>query len=90
MTAGRGADAVFEAAGQRRRRSAPAVEAVRPGGQVVWLGKIDVHDDVAFRWGALMREKRITPLELRRRPAGARFPVAGAGLSRRQAASSTS
>jgi S-(hydroxymethyl)glutathione dehydrogenase/alcohol dehydrogenase len=36
-----------------------AVEVVRPGGEVVWLGKIDVADEVAFRWGALMQEKRI-------------------------------
>jgi S-(hydroxymethyl)glutathione dehydrogenase / alcohol dehydrogenase len=36
-----------------------SVEAVRPGGEVVWLGKIDVAKDVAFRWGALMQEKRI-------------------------------
>ena len=34
-------------------------EAVRPGGQLVWLGKIDVNKDVAFRWGSLMQEKRI-------------------------------
>jgi S-(hydroxymethyl)glutathione dehydrogenase/alcohol dehydrogenase len=34
-------------------------EAVRPGGQVIWLGKIDVNNDVAFRWGSLMQEKRI-------------------------------
>jgi S-(hydroxymethyl)glutathione dehydrogenase / alcohol dehydrogenase len=34
-------------------------EAVRPGGQVIWLGKVDVNRDVAFRWGALMQEKRI-------------------------------
>jgi S-(hydroxymethyl)glutathione dehydrogenase/alcohol dehydrogenase len=32
---------------------------VRPGGEVIWLGKIDVDKDVAFRWGALMQEKRI-------------------------------
>jgi len=32
---------------------------VRPGGQVIWLGKIDVNKDVAFRWGSLMQEKRI-------------------------------
>jgi S-(hydroxymethyl)glutathione dehydrogenase/alcohol dehydrogenase len=57
-TAGRGADVVIEAAG-----SASAfrmtTEAVRPGGQVIWLGKIDVKKDVAFRWGSLMQEKRI-------------------------------
>jgi S-(hydroxymethyl)glutathione dehydrogenase / alcohol dehydrogenase len=35
------------------------VEAVRPGGQVVWLGKINVNDEVPFRWGSLMGEKRI-------------------------------
>jgi S-(hydroxymethyl)glutathione dehydrogenase/alcohol dehydrogenase len=59
LTQGRGADVVIEAAG------VPAgfrvsVEAVRPGGQVVWLGKVGVAQDVAFRWGALMQEKRIT------------------------------
>jgi S-(hydroxymethyl)glutathione dehydrogenase / alcohol dehydrogenase len=57
-TAGRGVDVVIEAAG-----SAAAfrltTEAVRPGGQIVWLGKIDVAKDVAFRWGSLMQEKRI-------------------------------
>jgi len=26
---------------------------------VIWLSKIDVTMDVAFRWGALMQEKRI-------------------------------
>ncbi|MFC7473009.1 Zn-dependent alcohol dehydrogenase [Dankookia sp. GCM10030260] len=59
LTAGRGADVVIEAAG------VPAgfrtsVEAVRAGGQVVWLGKVGVQEEVAFRWGALMQEKRIT------------------------------
>jgi S-(hydroxymethyl)glutathione dehydrogenase / alcohol dehydrogenase len=29
------------------------------GGQIIWLGKIDVNKDVAFRWGSLMQEKRI-------------------------------
>jgi S-(hydroxymethyl)glutathione dehydrogenase/alcohol dehydrogenase len=55
---GRGVDVVLEAAGS------PAgfrlsVEAVQPGGEVIWLGKTDVDTDVAFRWGALMAEKRI-------------------------------
>jgi S-(hydroxymethyl)glutathione dehydrogenase / alcohol dehydrogenase len=58
QTGGRGVDCVIEAAG-----SAPAfqltLEAVRPGGEVVWLGKIDVEKDVSFRWGSLMQEKRI-------------------------------
>jgi S-(hydroxymethyl)glutathione dehydrogenase / alcohol dehydrogenase len=57
-TDGRGVDAVIEAAGNAAALRT-TVEAVRPGGEVVWLGKIDVADDVAFRWGALMQEKRI-------------------------------
>lgn len=59
LTQGRGADVVIEAAG------VPAVfrlsvEAVRPGGQVVWLGRVGVQQEVAFRWGSLMQEKHIT------------------------------
>ena len=58
LTNGRGSDVVIEAAG------VPAgfrlsMEAVRPGGQVVWLGKVAVGEEVAFRWGSLMQEKRI-------------------------------
>jgi S-(hydroxymethyl)glutathione dehydrogenase/alcohol dehydrogenase len=59
LTAGRGADVVIEAAGSPAGFRT-SVEAVRPGGQVVWLGKVGVNDDMAFRWGALMQEKRIT------------------------------
>jgi S-(hydroxymethyl)glutathione dehydrogenase/alcohol dehydrogenase len=57
LTNGRGADVVLEAAGSpiTFRQSA---EAVRGGGQVIWLGKIDVANDVNFRWGSLMGEKR--------------------------------
>ncbi len=58
LTAGRGADYVFEAAGQAHTFRL-AVEAVRPGGQVVWLGKINVDQEVSFRWGSLMGERRI-------------------------------
>jgi S-(hydroxymethyl)glutathione dehydrogenase/alcohol dehydrogenase len=58
LTGGRGADYVFEAAGNRSTFRL-SVEAVRPGGQVVWLGKINVNEDVSFRWGSLMGEKRI-------------------------------
>ena len=58
LTGGRGADYVFEAAGNKGSFRL-AVEAVRPGGQVVWLGKINVNEEVSFRWGALMGEKRI-------------------------------
>jgi S-(hydroxymethyl)glutathione dehydrogenase / alcohol dehydrogenase len=57
-TSGRGADVVIEAAGNAAAFRL-SVEAVRPGGEVIWLGKIDVDGDVGFRWGALMQEKRI-------------------------------
>jgi S-(hydroxymethyl)glutathione dehydrogenase/alcohol dehydrogenase len=57
-TAGRGVDVVLEAAGSAAAFRATA-EAVRPGGEIVWLGKIDVQNDVSFRWGSLMQEKRI-------------------------------
>jgi S-(hydroxymethyl)glutathione dehydrogenase/alcohol dehydrogenase len=58
MTGGRGVDVVLESAGNASvfRTS---MEAVRPGGEVIWLGKVDVENDVAFRWGSLMQEKRI-------------------------------
>ena len=59
LPAGRGADVVIEAAGVPAAFRA-SVEAVRPGGQVVWLGKTGVNEAVEFRWGALMQEKRIT------------------------------
>jgi S-(hydroxymethyl)glutathione dehydrogenase/alcohol dehydrogenase len=59
LTDGRGADVVIEAAG-RPETFRQSVEAVRPGGQVVWLGKVAVGDAVAFRWGSLMQEKRVT------------------------------
>jgi len=58
LTGGRGSDYAFEAAG-RARTFRLAVEAVRPGGQVVWLGKINVDQEVSFRWGSLMGERRI-------------------------------
>ncbi len=58
LTGGRGADVVIEAAGAIAAFRT-SVEAVRPGGQVVWLGKTGVNEEVAFRWGALMQEKRI-------------------------------
>ena len=57
-TGGRGADVVLEAAGSPKG-FALSMEAVRPGGEVVWLGKTDVESEVAFRWGSLMAEKRI-------------------------------
>jgi S-(hydroxymethyl)glutathione dehydrogenase/alcohol dehydrogenase len=57
-TSGRGADVVIEAAGSAGGFRT-SIEAVRPGGELVWLGKIDVNSDITFRWGALMQEKRI-------------------------------
>ncbi len=59
LTDGRGADLVIEAAGVNAAFRL-SVEAARPGGQVVWLGKVAVDADVTFRWGSLMQEKRIT------------------------------
>jgi S-(hydroxymethyl)glutathione dehydrogenase/alcohol dehydrogenase len=58
LTSGRGADYVFEAAGNQAAFRA-SMEIVRPGGQVVWLGKVPVNQEVAFRWGSLMGEKKI-------------------------------
>jgi len=58
-TQGRGADYVFEAAGSADGFRLGA-EITRPGGQLVFLGKVNVAQDVAFRWGALMGEKKIT------------------------------
>jgi len=58
LTDGRGADVVIEAAGVNDGFRL-SVEAVRPGGQVVWLGKRAVNEEVSFRWGGLMQEKRI-------------------------------
>ncbi len=49
---------MFEAAGHAAAFRL-SVEAVRPAGQVVWLGKINVNQEVSFRWGSLMGEKRI-------------------------------
>jgi len=55
---GRGADVVLESAGHPMAFR-QTTEAVRVGGQVIWLGKIDVTKDVGFRWGSLMGEKRL-------------------------------
>jgi S-(hydroxymethyl)glutathione dehydrogenase/alcohol dehydrogenase len=58
LTEGRGGDVIIEAAG-RPETFRLSAEAVRPGGQIVWLVKVAVNDEVAFRWGSLMQEKRI-------------------------------
>ncbi len=59
ITGGRGADCVLEAAGNEASFRC-STEACRLGGQIVWLGKVGVNQEVSFRWGALMGEKRIT------------------------------
>jgi S-(hydroxymethyl)glutathione dehydrogenase/alcohol dehydrogenase len=59
ITGGRGADCVLESAGNQAAFRLSA-EACRVGGEVVWLGKVGINEDVAFRWGSLMGEKRIT------------------------------
>ncbi|MDB5400493.1 MAG: class 3 alcohol dehydrogenase [Rhodopila sp.] len=59
ITGGRGADCVLEAAGNQVSLRL-STEACRVGGEIVWLGKVGVNQDVSFRWGALMGEKRIT------------------------------
>lgn len=58
VTAGRGADFTFEAAGTEEAFRS-ALELTRPGGSVVFLGKIDSDAMVSMRWGALMGEKRL-------------------------------
>ncbi len=58
LTSGRGADFSFEAAGSQAAMRI-AVEAARPGGQIVLLGKVPLHQDVAFRWSSLTGEKRL-------------------------------
>ncbi len=59
VTGGRGADVVLESAGNPAAFRMSA-ESARPGGEIVWLGKINVDAEVGFRWGSLMQEKRIT------------------------------
>ena len=58
LSAGRGADHVFESAGSEAALQL-ALEATRPGGQLVILGKTAVNRRVSLRFGALMGEKRI-------------------------------
>jgi len=55
---GRGADYAIEAAGNERALRV-SLEVLRPGGRVVWLGKVNVQQPVSFRYGTLMGERRI-------------------------------
>jgi S-(hydroxymethyl)glutathione dehydrogenase/alcohol dehydrogenase len=59
LTAGRGADYAFEAAGSEKTLQ-QTLEAARPGAQVVILGKVNFESYVRFRFGSLMGEKQIT------------------------------
>lgn len=56
LTGGRGADYVVESAGSAQVFRI-SVEMVRPGGSVIWLGKVSVDSEVSFRWGSLMGER---------------------------------
>ena len=58
LTQGRGADVVLESAGAERAFQ-DSVKMCRPGGEIVWLGKVNVDRDVAFKWGTLMGERNI-------------------------------
>jgi S-(hydroxymethyl)glutathione dehydrogenase / alcohol dehydrogenase len=58
LTGGRGADAVFECAGAESALQL-SLEATRPGGQLIVLGKTEVNRRVSLRFGSLMGEKRI-------------------------------
>ena len=58
LTGRQGVDCVVEAAGSPSALQL-SVEVCRAGGEVIWLGKLGVDDDITFRWGALMQEKRI-------------------------------
>lgn len=58
LSSGRGADAVYECAGSERVFQ-ESIMMCRPGGQVVWLGKVNVDQHVSFKWGTLMGERRI-------------------------------
>lgn len=58
LTAQRGADHVFEAAGNEAAMQV-ALEITRPAGDLVILGKTEAERMVAFRFGALAGEKRI-------------------------------
>ncbi len=48
VTDKRGADVVIESAGNRNSLKT-SIELVRPGGQVVWLGKLPADDEASFR-----------------------------------------
>lgn len=59
LTGGRGVDYVFEAAGATVAMHL-ALDILRPGGSMVILGKVDENEEIRFRFGSMMKEKRIT------------------------------
>jgi S-(hydroxymethyl)glutathione dehydrogenase/alcohol dehydrogenase len=59
LTAGRGVDYVFECAGGEAALQL-MYDVVRPGGDAVILGKVDVNQKVSLRFGSMMGEKRVT------------------------------
>ena len=61
LSAGRGADHVFEAAGNAEAMRT-ALESVRPGGELTLLGKLALHDDLVIRFGSVMGNKTIRRL----------------------------
>ncbi len=61
LTAGRGADHVFEAAGNAAAMRT-AFELVRPGGELTLLGKLAMGDDLSIRFGSLMGNKTVQRL----------------------------
>jgi S-(hydroxymethyl)glutathione dehydrogenase/alcohol dehydrogenase len=58
LTAGRGADVVFECAGGEGPLQL-SLDCTRPGGQLVILGKVNVDRKVSLRFGSMMGERRI-------------------------------
>ena len=61
LTSDRGADHVFEAAGNPAAMRT-AFELVRPGGELTMLGKITLDDDLPVRFGTMMGNKTIRRL----------------------------
>jgi S-(hydroxymethyl)glutathione dehydrogenase/alcohol dehydrogenase len=58
LTTGRGADYVFECAGNQAAMQT-SLEATRRGGQLVILGKVNANQQISLRFGSLMGDKRI-------------------------------
>ena len=57
-TDGIGFDFVIESAGSESAFQT-SLDILRPGGQVVWLGKLPLSQRLSLRWGSLMGERKI-------------------------------